>query len=116
MCLGIANSEVRNGIPQKNEVCRTANMTTKKNIFFRLVVQNEVPSVFIFWETVYNGILIIFIFRRMVQNKVRKFRVFFSSTKCCGTEFRAFYYLPWNGLELNFKRFTFRETDGIQTE
>ncbi len=51
------------------------------------MVQNEIPSVFLFCEMVWSRILSIFTFRRMVRNK---FPMFFSSAKWFGTEFQAF--------------------------
>ncbi len=70
------------------------------------------PSVLLFCEIVWNGIPSLCIFRGMAQNEVTKFWVFFSSTKCFGTEFQAF-YLPRNGSERYSEHFPLRETDRI---
>jgi hypothetical protein len=56
-------------------------LPSKKFRFFRLLVRNEIPRVFLFYKMVWNGIPIIFIFRGMVRNEITKFRVFFSSAK-----------------------------------
>jgi hypothetical protein len=62
-----------------------------KSFYFRLMFQNEIPSVFLFCEIVQNGILSIFIFHGMVLNKITKFRAFF-----------LFYEMVRNGILIIF--------------
>jgi hypothetical protein len=39
-------------------------------VFFRLIIRNEIPRVFLFFEMVRNRILSIFIFRAMIRNGI----------------------------------------------
>jgi hypothetical protein len=75
-----------------------------KTFFYCLMVQKEIPSVFLFSEMVWNRILSIFTFRRMVRNEIMKFPVFFSAAKWFGTEFQAFLSFP-----TDFRAFHFAE-------
>ncbi len=121
VCLGIAQSEVRNvterkEFPRKKYVWRNSQNNNNKGGGGCLS-----PSPTTSGQTVVQGRLSLnvcphhFIFHGMVWNEITKFRVICFFKKWFGTEFRTF-CLPRNGLERNSERFSFRERDGISTE